>query len=170
MYMFFLLGLVFCNFQREIGMYNLWDGVNYYAEVHQSKWNSIIHTLFMPATVLGTFISIPAALNLNNRDAFDLRIAAVLFYLGLYMRISPSITCVVVIWYWAALYYSPGLYYRLHTRKNRLIAGLTITISALIIQEILGHYVGGDAPSRTEGILNAVLYAPFYSVSHILMQ
>ena len=36
----------------------------------------------------------------------------------------------------------------------------------MYLQEVFGHYIGGDAPSRVEAIPNAILYAPFYSISH----
>ena len=44
---------------------------------------------------------------------------------------------------------------------------LTICIPSLICQEVVGHYFAGDIPSRSEGVLNAVIYAMYFSVSHL---
>ena len=44
---------------------------------------------------------------------------------------------------------------------------LTICIPSLICQEVAGHYFGGDIPSRPEGVLNAIVYAMYFSVSHL---
>ena len=46
--------------------------------------------------------------------------------------------------------------------------GLMISTTALTIQEVFGHYLGGDIPSRVEAIPNAILYAIYFSTGHIL--
>ena len=48
-----------------------------------------------------------------------------------------------------------------------LKTGLMISSSALIFQELIGHWVGGDIPSRVEAIPNAILYAKFFSLHHL---
>ena len=45
--------------------------------------------------------------------------------------------------------------------------GLIISSSALIFQELFGHWVGGDIPSRVEAIPNAILYAKYFSLHHL---
>ena len=47
-----------------------------------------------------------------------------------------------------------------------MMQGLLISFIALICQEFYGHYLGGDDPSRPEGVLNAIMYAKFYSIGH----
>ena len=66
--------------------------------------------------------------------------------------------------------YSTELYKILYNNnvKYCFIYGFGISFISLSIQEIFGHYIGGDAPSRLEGIPNAILYANYYSVSHLL--
>ena len=49
-----------------------------------------------------------------------------------------------------------------------LINGLVISYYALFIQEIIGHYLGGDEPSRIEGVINAVLYAPYFGSKELV--
>ena len=48
-----------------------------------------------------------------------------------------------------------------------LIRGLFYSTLGLTFQEIFGHWLGGDIPSRVEAIPNAILYAKFFSLSHI---
>lgn len=45
--------------------------------------------------------------------------------------------------------------------------GLCISTLALLFQEYVGHYWGGDIPSRFEAIPNAILYAKYFSLHHI---
>lgn len=161
-------GYLFNNIQNMLGMYNLQKGIDYYAEVHQSNWNSMIHTYFMPLTMLGMCVWVPAVLNLNYRDAFKLQNYVFVFYFGLYLRISPLIAILFSMYYLPTFTYGGSIYKVLVFRKKRLICGLSIAIVALLIQETFGHYSGGDNPSRIEGVINAILYAPYYSVSHII--
>ena len=52
--------------------------------------------------------------------------------------------------------------------EHRFIRGLFVSIAALIFQEGVGHWWGGDKPSRIEAVPNAILYAKFYSLHHLL--
>jgi hypothetical protein len=44
--------------------------------------------------------------------------------------------------------------------------GFITSFLALGFQEGIGHYIGGDIPSRPEGVLNAIVYAMYFSVCH----
>ena len=46
--------------------------------------------------------------------------------------------------------------------------GFVTSFLSLLFQEIVGHYMGGDIPSRPEGVLNAILYSVIYSTYHIV--
>ena len=46
--------------------------------------------------------------------------------------------------------------------------GFSISFIALVFQEIAGHYYGGDDPSRLEAIPNAIIYAMYFSFSHMI--
>ena len=165
MYLLFIFGYFFHYIQEHIGMRNVWDGVEYYAEVHTSFWNSLIHTMFMPWTMLGMYLWLPALLRLNADQAQVLKDSCMTFYFGLYCRISLITTFFVCMLYYYPYKYSSD-YYRKHSPGHLLKVGLSCSVIALLIQEVFGHYIGGDAPSRVEAIPNAILYAPFYSISH----
>ncbi len=165
----YMIGRYFHLFQQRIGMHNLQNGVIYYSEVHTSFWNSCIHTIFMPFTMFGFFVSIPAVMRLNYVRTINIRLICMLFYFGLYSRISVLIGIIFMIYYSIPLYFSSLHFYGLQfsSSKKKVLIGLFTSTLALIIQEIIGHYVGGDKASRLEGIFNAMIYAPYYSVSHL---
>ena len=45
--------------------------------------------------------------------------------------------------------------------------GLGYAAGGLLFQEAIGHKCGGDIPSRSEGVPNAILYALYFSVVHM---
>lgn len=150
-----------------LNMRNMQDGVNYYAEVHLSFWNSLIHTIFMSLTMLGMFLWIPAILQLNIRQSLELRKNVCLVYLFHYMKININIAFGIVLLYIPSYSYSIRLYHNWsQNKKNIFLRGILISTISLLIQESLGHYIGGDEPSRLEAIPNAIIYAPYYSLSH----
>lgn len=144
------------------------EGVIYYAEVHKSKFNSYIHTIFMPFTYLGFNMAVPAILGLSVRQASRLQLAFYCMYITHYMTINihSGVLCAII-------YSMPVLLasntYDLNIARYRymlIFMGLCISTTALFIQEIVGHYFGGDDPSRPEGVLNAILYAKYYAMAH----
>ena len=61
--------------------------------------------------------------------------------------------------------------YRMNASKNKwktALYGLFVATTALTIQEVFGHWLGGDKPSRLEAVPNAIWHAGFYSVWHLL--
>ena len=160
-----LTGYFFHINQDLIGMYSLDEGLNYYGEIHKSPLNKIIHGLFMPLTVYGILLWFPVLLNLNILDASILRVCVYYFYLGLYLKINIYYALIYLVFYYFPLKFANIDY------KNTyytLINGLVISFYSLIIQEIIGHYLGGDEPSRIEGLINAVLYAPYFGVRELV--
>ena len=162
----YLLGYYFHINQDLIGMYSLDDGVNYYGEIHKSPLNKIIHGLFMPLTVYGILLWFPALLNLNIFDASILRGCVYYFYLGLYLKINIFYALL-----YSIIYYIPLKYANIDYKNNyyTLMNGLVISFYSLFIQECVGHYLGGDDASRIEGIINAVLYAPYFGIKGLVL-
>lgn len=144
-------------------------GVEYYAEIHQSSWNSWMHTLFMPFTYGGFNLAIPGLLKMPFRAATKFRWLIFVSYLFHYVTISRVTTLLIALFYGSMLSYLDEFYSCLSHRDN-LMLGLIVSVIALVIQEVFGHWLGGDDASRTEGIPNAILYAVFYSVQHPISQ
>ena len=160
-----LTGYFFHINQDLIGMYSLDEGLNYYGEIHKSSLNKLIHGLFMPLTVYGILLWFPALLNLNISDASILRGCVYYFYLGLYLKINIYYALI-----YSVIYYFPLKFANIDYRNTyyTLINGLVISFYSLFIQEIVGHYLGGDEPSRIEGLINAVLYAPYFGLRELV--
>ncbi len=157
----FFLGSILSLF----GIMNGSEAVTYYGEVHQSQWNSNIHTLFMPFTSFGFLLAAPVVLRLEKPTANVFQDCVYLLYSTHYLTINFTIGLV-----YSALYYLV-LDFAKHFYKNDLkyiVLGLTTSTVCLVIQEVVGHQYGGDDPSRAEGVLNAVLYANFYAVKNLI--
>ena len=162
-----LLGYLAHNGMIAFNMYTLQAGVDYYGEVHRSGWNCLIHTLFMPLTMMGMFLWIPALFKMTPHRAFQLRKEVSFIYIGHYLRIRLVPTMFVIGLYSMPYAYSHIWYTRWYYYKEPIfLRGFLLSFAALFIQEVIGHYIGGDDPSRIEGIPNAIVYAPYFSVSH----
>ena len=143
------------------------EGVNYYAEVHTTELNSYIHTLFMPFTIYGMFLWIPRFLNLSLYNSIMFNICLYVAYMTHYILIDPLIGLILCFYYFIPLNYAYLTYMRVNMHKLFKI-GLAVSTIALTIQEIFGHMLAGDPPSRLEAIFNAILYAPYFSISHMI--
>ena len=54
--------------------------------------------------------------------------------------------------------------YVFEDRYTCLTIGINTLLISLFIQEYFGHFLFEHRQSRIEGVFNAILYAPFYSV------
>ena len=163
-----ILGLVSHHVLHVLNMKTGLEGVNYYAEVHQSKWNSYIHTLGMPFTIYGMLLWIPALCGLKSTDAHRLQKCSYIVYGIHYILICPKIGFLYGLFYGIPTWLAIRTYHSGQKRSLLFRNGLVIAFGALLFQEVVGHYGGGDQPSRLEGILNAILYAMYYSLSHVM--
>ncbi len=168
------------------------DGVHYYEEAHLKTWNAMMHTLGMPFFIYGIVLWIPALLRLNPSFAHRLMMSLYFMYGGHYLRINFIIGLLYFCVYYVPV--SQGLKSysitycgnvdapkkksddipstTLVKRKREvyntlLIKGLGISTIALLFQETVGHWYGGDIPSRWEAIPNAIAYAMYFSLHHL---
>lgn len=145
-----------------------YEAVNYYGEVHLSFWNSLIHTIFMPVTIYGMLLWIPAVFTRRKCIANDIQLCMYLMYMSHYIVSLNFIVGISV-----AMYYLVPLNYAMHhygfsfNRIQLFSGGICMATTALVIQEVFGHYIGGDQLSRFEAVPNAIMYAMYYSVSHL---
>jgi uncharacterized membrane protein YGL010W len=150
--------------QQKFGMRRLRDGVLYYAEVHTKPVNAIVHTLFMPVTVFGFYILLPSMFGLSSPDAVVMRECIMSTYYGLYAKISIKTTIDSMFIYGVVMCLADVVYGYVSLKKT---VGFSIAAASLLTQEVAGHYMSGDKPSRVEAIPNAILYAIFFSVEKI---
>jgi hypothetical protein len=172
---------------RYLGFLTGQDGVDYYAEIHTSQLNCIIHTIGMPFVAYGSLLIVPALTRAGPRRYAIIQRCIYVAYMGHYMTINAHIGLLT-----AAVYAVPTRMAVIKTkdifegmcskdriepmhvikydfaRLNCVCYGLLIMASALTLQESLGHTLGGDVQSRPEGVLNALMYAIYFSISHLL--
>lgn len=159
----FMIGCMMPRMMKFIGMSTGYEGLDYYAEVHQSFFNSLIHTVFMTVTVYGIMLWVPYLLGYIHGYLFQYpAFFAYLVYYGSFTQLGTALSFLLFCYpiYLASKHYV----YTPQTWKK----GIMYMVGALIIQEVFGHWVGGDNPSRTEAIPNAIVYAPMYASFHIV--
>lgn len=142
------------------------DGVEYYSEVHTTNLNSIIHTIYMPFTIYGMLLWIPQVFQLNNNNSKKLQWFLYLMYMTHYIIINNIIGLYIAIYYSIPLYFARLTYDNI--KCNYFINGIIISTISLFIQESIGHWYSGDPPSRLEAIPNAIIYAMYFSISHLI--
>ena len=163
---FFLIGYNFYYLQDLLGIYSLNSGLDYYGEIHNNSLNILIHGIFIPFTIYGILLSVPVLFKLNNENALLLRYDFYAFYIGLYLQLDIFYTLI-----FAIIYYFPLKYANIHYNNDyiTLIKGISISFISLFIQEFVGHYIGGDKPSRIDGVLNAVFYAKYFGIKETIL-
>ena len=146
----------------------------------------------MPFTIYGVSCWIPALFRLilgkwfNVYHKVRLQRVVWLWYIVHYASINPFVAFATTAWYTIACgsayekivngyssigYYITSLFCK-NTKINKMhnwqlfVHGLIWMVISLTIQEVLGHWYGGDDPSRFEGIPNAILYAGIYPMWH----
>ena len=147
------------------------SGIDYYAEVHQTSWNAYCHTVGMPFTILGMLMWIPVCVTNNPKIAQEIQQFLYISYGSYYFCISPQISAM-----YFAMYYYPYIkaheYFNTYNNKKdrftTFILGFMIAFFALLFQEVVGHWYGGDDLSRFEAIPNAILHAKYFSISHMI--
>ena len=167
----FFIGLFLSEILTSLGVMNGQEAVDYYAEVHLSKWNSFVHTVGMPFTYMGFNIAVPALFRLSSPSAILMQKCFYIVYIVHYFSINPLVALVTALVYVPVISYG-GWYNREWTKKygycSTVARGVLVSFVALSCQEYFGHYLGGDEASRPEGVLNAILYANYYSIEHIV--
>ena len=187
-----ITGIILPNYLYYNGFYIGESGVDYYAEVHTTKLNSVIHTIGMPFTIYGMLLWIPVVFNLNCRSYIAIQRFLYISYMTHYVLIDWCIGLNTAVIYYIPVYYSNKLYlsefneeanesdqisidkkYKISKQKNHnsiriylFTYGFLVSFYVLLFQEVIGHWLSGDPPSRLEAIPNAILYAMYFSVSH----
>ena len=149
------------------GIYTGEQAISYYGEVHQSKWNSLVHTIGMPFTYYGLLLCVPPLFCMNKRNTELLQLAIYLYFISYYISLDLYIGLAVAICYSPSQVYAMEFYQRSISRPVTIIYGFMVAATALTVQEVFGHWVGGDDPSRLEAIPNAIWHAGYYSIWHL---
>lgn len=160
-------GMLVTSILNGIGMLNGLEGIDYYAEVHQTRWNRIVHTIGMPFTFYGISCWFPALFGLRNIEKNRMQKFFWTLFVVHYISIDffRGMFCLLYYIYPAFLAYKRTRY--TITDRDLFIHGFLVSTASLIFQEYVGHYLGGDDPSRLEGVPNAIIYSVYYSTYHL---
>lgn len=162
------LGVFLTNILSVFGILSDETGIDYYAEAHLSRWNSWIHTFGMPFTLYGISCWVPALLMLSKANRSKMQLGVWYVYILHYMTIDFKRALLCIAWF---LYPAYRAYTKTRDSKSNFklfLHGFLVSFASLAFQEFVGHYIGGDIPSRPEGVLNAILYSVIYSTYHIV--
>jgi hypothetical protein len=143
------------------------EGCEYYGEVHKSKFNCYMHTLGMPFTIYGITQWLPTLFLLSPKHCVKFIRNLFFLYLTHYLSVDWKVAALYSIIYAPVVIISSMQHYY-GRPEQRFMRGLFISTAALVFQEGLGHWWGGDKPSRLEAVPNAILYAKFFSLQHLL--
>ena len=159
-----VFGPAFLNQWLGFSIYN--TAIDYYAEVHTTMLNKIIHVIFMPVTIYGLLLGGSSFLELDENKSLKFHCRMLLFYGWHYLLIDNYVAFKFVIVYGIVIMAVAWNYCDdKKALKENARKGLCIFIGSLAIQEVIGHWLSGDGASRLEGIPNAILYAPYFSVN-----
>ena len=161
-----ILGFVIPTYYSNL-LKTEFEGVYYYDEVHTSLLNRYIHMFFMMFTSYGFLLSVPSFFSFRAYDANYVQLSIYLYYVFHYATFDASTALLVAFHYLPVLYLAMVTYNLFSNANNVFKFGLCVSTVALLIQELFGHYIGGDKPSRVEGVVNAIFYA-VYSSSYTL--
>lgn len=168
--MSFIFGYISYNFLQHFMLIGQ-KGLFYYAEAHLSFWNCLVHTIFMPVSMTGLLLLIPTIFRLKPEKANILMHSLLSFYIGHYIHLNIAVVFIFLCKYLLIIDNAKKMYREYYRKYNLWYIfrkGIIISIIGLGFQELFGHYMFNDIPSRIEGIPNAILYALYFSISHLL--
>ena len=172
-----LLGAMVPQILRDVGFRIGKSGVRYYAEVHTSSLNAYCHSLGMPFFAYGILIVLSMLTAETKEDAQHTQDVLYSSYMTHYFMVDPRVGAVTAIVYSVPyitartavedFYGEDKKTLRERTSSSLMRHGGTVALGSLVMQEYIGHFLGGDPASRIEAIPNAILYAIYFSISHL---
>lgn len=174
-----LTGIVGPKVLKNFGMLVGSNAVVYYGQVHTKKMNSYVHTLGMPIFIYGMLIALPLLLTDDKEKATGLQSFLFTSYMTHYIYLDPRVGAITTIVYSVPLVAARNKVIAFYEKecsplalRKRINSGdfksaVMLSTVVMFLQETVGHALAGDPASRIEGIPNAILYAIFYSISHI---
>ena len=137
-------------------------GYDLYAEIHQTYGNQLMHGLFMPFVVYGTFIGIPALFNIYPMSSNIMQIGIYMSYMLYYLTFDPVGAVFSLILYYPALIASLRYDYTPQMRWLNVAKGLAWILGAVAIQEGIGHTLFEHTNSDIWQLPNSILIAPIF--------
>ena len=139
------------------------EAVDYYAEIHTSIPNSVLHTFFIPYASYYLYSALPQLFNLPKYQGNHMIISINLAFFTMYFIELDTLGTLRTI-----LLYLPPLYFFLRDRDYTRYALLKFGMIMLFVEK-LGHDILEGIESRPEGILNAILYSHYFNANHFYL-
>lgn len=162
------LGLMTQPIFNILGIYTGDLAVSYYAEVHQSKLNSFIHTIGMPFTYYGLLLCVPPLFVRDREKIVNLQCFFYPYFISYYLSMDLLTGVIVAICYFPSQELAMEHMMNSKSILKTSLYGFSVATIALTIQEVFGHWLCGDPPSRIEAIPNAIWHAGYYSIWHLI--
>ena len=119
----------------------------------------------LPISIGGYCLGVPALFCLPPYWATLWRTSMYVMYFIHYFTINQCVAYVFLLIYGGSLYFAEKYY------KNdwkTAVKGLAIAWGGVFYMEFIGHSLFETAQSRPEGVLNAILYSPYFTSQEIV--
>ena len=124
-----------------------------------------MHTALLPIAIGGYCLGVPALFCMPSHIAMLWRNSMYLVYFIHYYTINQYVAIAFLI------QYAPPLYLATRYYKNNvktMMTGLFIAWSSVACMEFIGHSLFETANSRPDGVLNAILYSPYFTSNELV--
>ena len=135
---------------------------------HTNKVNCNLHTLFMPFIYSGIVYFVSNYFYKKTKNKIKFQISVFLYYIFYYFTIDIYITLLFIKYY---LFFHYLIYsFTINYETKYLKYSIYIFLFSLILQEVLGHRMTNDLPSRfnVKTLICSLLHAKFFSIYHLL--
>ncbi len=165
----FIFGLLFNHFANFIGLLSGEEAVLYYAEIHENYFNELIHRTTIPIASYYFLNSVPQLLGLNYDNSTKLRGGLYTVLLTHYAKdisIYDSINVGMI--YIPILLLVNFNHNRNGGTKHYALYNLLRASMIMVFAETIGHTCFEGTQSRPEGVLNAILFSPYFVANGIV--
>lgn len=162
-FFFWNVGMRFKKILNFFGMYAGRKAITYYAEVHKSPANIFIHKTLMPFAAYYYLLGAPALLKMSYEKAMILRNSIYITLLTHYVKDLHFFKTLKMLPIYLPILYYANINYKNTTEMAKKALGKAFTI--MFFAEVIGHTFFEKIQSRPRAVLNAILYAHYFSIN-----
>lgn len=166
----FIIGLIFKYITNLLGILSGEQAIIYYAEIHENYYNEIIHRTTIPIATYYFLNSVPQLLGLDYTNSAKLRggiYTVILTHYAIDIDFLNAINVAIV--YVPILLLANFKHNMNGGTKHYALYNLLRASIIMIFAETIGHTIFEGTQSRPEGVLNAILFSPYFVVNGIDM-
>ena len=164
----FIFGLLFKHFANTIGIFSGEQAIIYYAEIHENYYNEIIHRTTIPIATYYFLNSVPQLIGLDYTNSAKLRGGIYTVILTHYAIDIDFINAINVAIIYVPIMLLANFNHNMNGgTKYYALYNLLRASMIMIFAETIGHTIFEGTQSRPEGVLNAILFSPYFVVNGI---